>query len=114
MDRPILILLDDIIDAIHKIEEYTKGITLNEFLQSDIIQDAVERNIEIIGEVCNHLPNDFITKHNEIEWHKPISMRNRLIHGYFNVDQMLLWNTIKTILPNFKIQIEFLKSQLIP
>jgi uncharacterized protein with HEPN domain len=53
-------------------------------------------------------------KHNEIEWHKPISMRNRLIHGYFNVDQMLLWNTIKTILPNFKIQIEFLKSKLIP
>lgn len=114
MDRPILILLDDILDAIDKIELYCKDLSMKDFLKSDLIQDAVERNIEIIGEACNHLPLEFINKHTEVEWHKPISMRNRLIHGYFNVDIPLLWNTIQTIIPNFKIEIEHLKSQIIP
>lgn len=70
-----------------------------------MLKDAVERNIEIIGEACNRLPADFLTKHHETEWHKAIGMRNRLIHGYFSVDLPLLWTTATTIIPGFKEQI---------
>ena len=104
-ERPIKIILEDIIDAISKIEKYTSGLTFNEFSNTDLIIDGVERNIEIIGEACNQLSESFVLEHPEIEWHKPISMRNRLIHGYFSVDIVLLWNTITVILPDFKNQV---------
>ncbi|MBP7257866.1 MAG: DUF86 domain-containing protein [Chitinophagales bacterium] len=104
-DRPVKIILQDILESISKIEKYTVGLSFQEFSSTDLIIDAVERNIEIIGEACNQIPDAFILKHNEVEWHKPISMRNRLIHGYFSVDIILLWNTITVILPDFKIQI---------
>lgn len=100
-ERPVLLLLQDIAEACSRIEEYTGNKNLEDFQQESIIRDAVERNIEIIGEACNKLPYDFIQAHPEMEWHKPISMRNRLIHGYFAVDIPLLWNTAIEIVPAF-------------
>lgn len=57
--RPNNILLLDIIEACVKIETYTNGLTFKDFQESSIINDAVERNIEIIGEACNKLSSDF-------------------------------------------------------
>ncbi|MBS1736901.1 MAG: DUF86 domain-containing protein [Bacteroidetes bacterium] len=95
-----------------KIEKYTTFLTLTEFSSSDLVIDAVERNIEVIGEACRQLPDSFINEHAKVEWHKPVSMRNRLIHGYFAVDVVLLWNTVTVILPGFKKQILLLQSSL--
>lgn len=111
-DRPIKIILEDILEAISKIEKYIAGLSFQEFSSTDLVRDGVERNIEIIGEACNQLPENFILQHNKVEWHKPISMRNRLIHGYFSVDVILLWNTITIILPGFKEQIIMLLQEL--
>ncbi|MEZ5054960.1 MAG: DUF86 domain-containing protein [Chitinophagales bacterium] len=109
-ERPSNILIEDIMEAISKIEKYTTNLSFQDFIENDLVVDAVERNIEIIGEACNQLPNSFMLSHPEVEWHKPISMRNRLIHGYFSVDLHLLWNTITQILPDFKTQILHLQQ----
>jgi uncharacterized protein with HEPN domain len=104
-DRPIEILLLDIHESCEKIEKYVSNIDFVAFQQNSMVREAVERNIEIIGEACNKIPEDFKSKHNEIEWHKPIGMRNRLIHGYFSTDVALLWNTATVVVPFFRNQI---------
>ena len=110
--RPNNILLLDIIEACEKIETYTTGLTSKDFQESSMIKDAVERNIEIIGEACNKLSHDFKNEYSFVEWHKPIGMRNRLIHGYFSSDTILLWNTCTKIIPDFKKQITLLSNQI--
>lgn len=105
-DRPNEILLLDIIEACEKIERYTADLTFEDFKNNSMVVDAVERNIEIIGEASNKVSNEFKNKNNSIEWHKPIGMRNRLIHGYFSTDIILLWNTCKLIIPEFKDQLQ--------
>jgi uncharacterized protein with HEPN domain len=105
-DRPISLLLEDVIESCDRIEQYVMDINYDDFISNTLIKDAVERNIEIIGEACNKLPINFQTSHPEVDWQKPIGMRNRLIHGYFAVDVPMLWNTIVTIIPIFKQQIK--------
>jgi len=68
--------------------------------------DAVIRNIEIIGEAANKIPKNVQKKHSEIEWHKIISMRNRIVHEYFGVDYEILWNIISQNLDNLRIKIK--------
>ena len=104
-DRPTILLLYDILDAIDKICSYTEGMDFQNFKENGLVRDAVERNIGIIGEAANKVSNDFKNENPNVEWHKPIAMRNRLIHGYFSIDIPMLWNTIKVILPPFRMQI---------
>jgi uncharacterized protein with HEPN domain len=100
-ERPTYLLILDILDALDNISLYTANVDFNNFSNNSMIRDAVIRNIEIIGEASNKVPEEF-RKNTDIEWHKPIAMRNRLIHGYFAVDIPMLWNTITLILPLFK------------
>jgi uncharacterized protein with HEPN domain len=60
-----------------------------------MIKDAVIRNIEIIGEAANKLPDEFKDAHPEINWHRIRGFRNRIVHDYFGVDLAILWK-IKT------------------
>jgi uncharacterized protein with HEPN domain len=100
-ERPTYLLILDILDALDNISLYTANVDFNNFSNNSMIRDAVIRNIEIIGEASNKVPEEF-RKNTDIEWHKPIAMRNRLIHGYIAVDIPMLWNTITLILPLFK------------
>ncbi|MCW3109401.1 MAG: hypothetical protein JWQ09_3907 [Segetibacter sp.] len=105
-EQPIEILLADILDAINAILEFVKEVEFEQFISDRMRRDAIARNIEVIGEAINKLPNDFINIHSEVEWHKAISMLNRLIHEYFGIDYKIVWNTIRNILPDFKTHIE--------
>jgi len=111
-ERPVKILLEDVLDSIRKIETYLNTTDFENFKKNEMMSDAVIRNIEVIGEAINKLPETFLNSHHEVEWHKAISMRNRLIHAYFEIDYNILWNTCKSILPLLKIQIENLHTKL--
>lgn len=111
-ERPVLLLLQDIMDACEHITDYTLGLSYIDFANSELIQHAVERNIEIIGEACNKMPQEFMNHHSHVEWRKAIGMRNRLIHGYFAVDLPLLWNTTSVIIPVFKNQVKSLLQNM--
>ncbi len=87
--------LADIVKSIGLIEEYTAGISQEDFFSSPEKQDAVFRRLEIIGEAVQKLPDEFRAKHPDVPWHKAAGMRNVLIHEYFDVDEDIAWDTLK-------------------
>ncbi len=97
--------LKHIIGAINKIRKYTKGLDEQEFMQNELINDAVVRNIEIIGEAVKNLPKDFTTKHKEIPWKDIAGMRDRIVHFYFGLDYNLVWLTVKKDIPELATKI---------
>jgi len=105
-ERPITILLQDINEACDNIEQFTVNMSYEAFEKHTMVKQAVERNIEIIGEACGKLPEDFKDRHRNVDWHKATGMRNRLIHGYFAVDLPMLWNTATHVIPEFNKQIQ--------
>jgi len=80
------VLLGDILDAVTQIETYTDGMTESDFSQDRKTQDAVVRNLEIIGEASNRLPEDFRLHHPDIPWQLVRGLRNRIVHADFGVD----------------------------
>ena len=93
--RSPLLLLEDILQACQKIQEYTQTLSFEQFDENEMITDAVIRNFEIIGEAANKLPDEFKDAHPEIDWHRIRGFRNRIVHDYFGVDLAILWK-IKT------------------
>lgn len=91
--------------AIQRILQYTEDIDQLGFLKSPLIQDAVIRNIEIIGEASNniqkHFP-EFAQAHPEIPLRIAYEMRNAVAHGYFKVDLEMVWKTMFNDLPNLE------------
>jgi uncharacterized protein with HEPN domain len=101
-ERSTQVLIEDISEALGKIFKYSAGMTENAFLENELVSDAILRNIEVMGEAATQLPDSFIDEHPEIEWHKIIGMRNRLIHGYFGVSLKIVWQTIQVSLPDLQ------------
>lgn len=112
IDKSPLVFLDDMCEALVKIEHYTSGLTEQTFTQSDIVLDAVIRNFEILGEAANHIPDAIRAAHPEIPWPQVIGLRNLLIHEYFGADPTILWKIIVTDLPGLKDKIALLIRQI--
>jgi len=72
-----------------------------EFLENKLVQDAVIRNFEIIGEATKNLTHDFRNQYNNVEWKKIAGMRDKLIHDYMGVDLWAVWGVVEDILPDF-------------
>ena len=104
--------LQHILDAIARIEEYINDQSEEGFLADGMLQDAVIRNIEIIGEAANRLSKSFVERHNVLPWVDIAGMRHRLIHGYFNVNLETVWRVIEKDLPELKGQIDALLREL--
>lgn len=88
------ILFEDIIDSINRIDEYTLGLSYEEFEENNLITDAVVRNIEIIGEASKNIPVEIQTQFSEIPWQKLRGIRNRIVHDYFDVDRTIIWHIV--------------------
>ncbi len=90
------LLLADIVDSGNKILRYTADMSFDDFISNEIIIDAVIRNFEIIGEAANRLTDDFKDKHQEIDWHRIRSFRNRIVHDYVGIDFEIVWRIRET------------------
>jgi len=106
------VILIDMIDAIEHLAEYIQGVSFEEYLKNRKLRDAVYHNIIVLGEASNRLEESFLQGHPEIEWHKMISTRNAIIHGYDEIDDKIIWSIIKNILPDLKIKLETLLATL--
>jgi uncharacterized protein with HEPN domain len=91
-------------DCLERIFDYTREGEAA-FFQDTKTQDAVIRNLEIIGEASRNLSEGFRSAHPEIPWRKIADMRNKLIHEYFGVNLTMIWEIIAEILPGFQNQI---------
>jgi uncharacterized protein with HEPN domain len=109
--------LEHIHEALERIERYTATMTEASFLKDELVQDAVIRNIEILGEAANNIKKAdaaFTDQHADIPWLTMYAMRNRVSHAYFEVDWEIVWKTIQNDLPKMKQQISALKLTLQP
>ncbi|MBY4895583.1 DUF86 domain-containing protein [Cupriavidus sp. AU9028] len=101
--------LGHILDALERIDGYTAGMDEASFLRTPMVQDAVVRNIEIIGEAANNVQRmapAFVAEHADIPWQVMYAMRNRLCHAYHKVDLRIVWLTIKRDLPALFTQVK--------
>lgn len=101
-----------IAEAVRRTASYTKKMTCEDFLEDIKTQDAVIRNIEIIGEATKNLSDEIRNKYPEIPWRGLAGMRDRLIHQYFGVNLDVVWNVAKEELPEVLLQIEKMKEIL--
>lgn len=90
---------DHIINCIKKIRKFVKGIDKKGFAKNELIQDAIIRNFEVIGEASKKISSDFKKVYNEIPWKEISGMRDKLIHDYLGVDIEVIWKTIERDLP---------------
>ncbi|MCG2692277.1 DUF86 domain-containing protein [Microgenomates group bacterium] len=95
-----------IIDAIDKIQTFIKGLTFKTFLKDVKTQDAVIRNLEIIGEASTHLEQKFIKQIPQIPWRELKDFRNKLIHDYWELDFKLIWKVAVKRAPQLKKLLE--------
>lgn len=103
--RDYKLYLDDILEAIKRIEKYTKGLTLRSLKKDDLTIDGVVRNLEIIGEAAKNIPGQVKQKYAEIGWKKISGLRDILAHEYFGVDLEVVWDIVKNKLPILKTQV---------
>jgi uncharacterized protein with HEPN domain len=96
----------DIIEAIKRIEMYTKELSYPVFLEKMETQDTVVRNFEIIGEAVKNVSKTLKAKYNNIQWKEIAGMRDKVIHFYFGVNWDIVWGALKDSLPPFKEKIE--------
>jgi uncharacterized protein with HEPN domain len=89
--RDTQLLIEDILEAANRILTYTRDLSFEDFTADQKTVDAVARNFEIIGEAASRLPEEFKSKHPEINWIRITGLRNRIIHEYFGVDYSLVW-----------------------
>ncbi len=99
-------LLRDIQEAIKRILDYTKNSGYQKFTHDIKTQDAVIRNLEIIGEASKNISKSLTSQHAQMAWNDLARVRDKLIHHYFGVNLDIVWNIIEESLPEIAVQIE--------
>lgn len=106
--------LNHIMQAIERIQNYTEDLDEMAFTQSEMAQDAVIRNFEVIGEASRNIERndpEFAAAHPQLPLAFAYEMRNALAHGYFKVDLSIVWKTIENDLPHLLMQVQTLVKE---
>ena len=98
-------LARDIAEALQRIHAYAANLTYAEFLDDTKTQDAIVRNLEIIGEAAKKLSSEFREANKSVPWQDIAGMRDRLIHHYFGTNWEIVWDVIQTKLPDLRKQL---------
>jgi len=96
------------VESINKIFRYTEELNINDFLKNDLVQDAVVKNFEIIGEAAYHITSHLKEKYNHIEWSKIQGLRHILVHDYYQINPEILWDTKEQHLHDLLADLELL------
>ena len=97
--------LQHILSAIDRVQRYTDGKTYEELVGNDMMYYAVVKNIEIMGEAANMLSTAFTDVHPETPWKQVKGMRNYIVHEYFQIDEVVVWDVVTNNLPELREQI---------
>lgn len=108
MRRDPRLYLDDILEAIDRVREYTLDLDYEAFRQDRKTQDAVIRNLEIIGEAAGRLPESLHAASPDVAWRKITGLRNILAHDYFGVSLPIVWDVVQNKLDSLQTSCEVL------
>lgn len=111
MARKVSHVIHDILEAIERIEEITRGKSLVEFEASWQMRWLVQRAIEIISEASRAIPDDLANIRPEIPWRKVRGIGNVLRHDYEGLSDRIIWNVILDELPRLKLAIQAIRRQ---
>jgi len=105
-ERADVEFLADTKEAVLRINAYTQDLSYEQFLEDKKTQDAVVRNLEIIGEAAKNISEELKKKYPQIRWKDLAGVRDKLIHHYFGVNFDIVWNIVKQELPELLSQLE--------
>jgi uncharacterized protein with HEPN domain len=103
--------LDDMIACCDRILSYSRGLDRSTFNAGGMAYDAIIRNVELLGEAAKHVPDEVRASAPEIEWRGVIAVRNILIHGYFSVDNDILWDIVSNKIAPMRARLQSLKTK---
>lgn len=98
--------VEHMIKSINKIFSYTKDFSYDDFLNNELVQDAVVKNFEVLGEAAYQITTALKDKYDSIEWKQIQGLRHVLVHDYYMVNPEILWNTKDEHLPDLLIALE--------
>lgn len=97
--------LEKILECIDRVMEYTKD-GKEKFFENSLIQDAVVRNIQVIGDAVKELSPELKEKYSDVPWRSASRMRDQVTHRYFDVNYQIVWETVEHSLPPFRERVE--------
>ncbi len=103
--------LRDIQEAVRRIRMYTDAMTYERFLADVKTQDAVIRNLEVMGEATKSLSTELRVKHPDVPWKGMAGVRDRLVHHYFGVNLDIVWHIVTAELSVLEFQIEVILQE---
>ncbi len=98
--------LYDIAKSCRKIADYLDSVSEDAFRSNELLQDAVARNIEIIGKASKGVSSDLREQNPEIEWKEIMRMRDKIVHHYFKLDLDVIWQTVTEDIPPLGLKVE--------
>ena len=110
MPRDYRVFLEDMLQSLTRIHVLTSGLSYDDFLKDLTKQEAVIRNLEIIGEAAKNIPKEIRSSYPDIDWPRIGGLRDILIHQYFTIDLEIIWDIIWHNLPSLEVQIKRILS----
>jgi len=111
-ERAPQILVDDMLEAIERIQSYTAGFHYAQFIEDRKTADAVLRNLQVLGEAANRVPEPTRARALDIEWERIIRSRHIVVHNYFGIDYEIVWRIIQVHLPPLRESLKNLQTRL--
>lgn len=104
--------LRDIVEFCEHLEEYVQGVEKRVFLENRMLQDALVRKLELIGEAAKNLGEEIREQNQSIPWREIARMRDKVIHHYFKVDLDIVWQTVINDIPKLKSEIKLILEKI--
>ena len=95
VSRNVSVYLEDILEAVEKINVYTQGQSLKTLLEDPLRTDALVFNLLVIGEAAGQIPKDFRLNYPDVPWRQIVGLRNVIAHQYFQIDLEIVWDVVE-------------------
>lgn len=112
MTKDDRIYVEDMLESAALIKKYLRGVERQSFLDDTLLQDAVIRRLEIIGEASAQISVEWREKYPQIEWREMIGLRNRAIHGYAGINNEIIWDITQQDLDPLQVNLTKLLADL--
>ncbi len=110
--RDARLFVVEMLDACQRVSSYIEDMDLEAFKAGTLVPDAVIRNLEVIGEAAQHVPEELRTRHGDVPWKQIIGFRNVAIHAYFAVDLPTVWRIAHEELPKLVLQLQQILDEM--